>query len=55
LEHLNPISFGQNLLEMLDRKLTFAEAGSSPDFSIVPKQRLTLVRRAIFDQLAAVA
>jgi len=55
LEHLNPNSFGQNLLDMLDRKLTFAEAVSSPDFTIVPKQRLTLVRRAIFDQLAAVA
>jgi hypothetical protein len=54
LERLNPVSFGTNLLDMIDRKLTFAEALTSPDFTIVPRQRLVMVRRAIFDQMAEV-
>jgi len=54
LERLNPAANGRNVLEMLDRKLTFAEAISHPDFTVVPKQRLTMVRRAIFEQVAAV-
>jgi hypothetical protein len=55
LEKLNPASFGANVLEMLDRKLTFAEAVANPAFSVVPKQRLVMVRRAIFDQVEAFA
>jgi CobQ/CobB/MinD/ParA nucleotide binding domain len=54
LEQLNPASFGRNVMEMLDRKLTFAEALSSQEFTVVPKQRLTMVRRAIFEQMAGV-
>jgi hypothetical protein len=39
---------------LLKRKLTFAEALTDPAFMTVPRQRLTMFRRAIWEQLAAV-
>jgi thiamine pyrophosphate-dependent acetolactate synthase large subunit-like protein len=45
----------RNILEMLDRKLTFSEAIARPDVMIIAKQRLTMVKRDIFSQIAAVA
>ena len=55
--HLPKVSphHSRNILDMLDRKLTFAEAISSPDVMVIAKQRLTMVRRDIFGQLATVA
>ena len=46
--------FGLNIGQMLERKLTFGQALSDPAFMTVPRQRLTMFRRAIWDQLAAV-
>lgn len=43
----------RNILDMLDRKLTFAEAIARPDVMVVAKQRLTMVKRAIFEQIPA--
>jgi CobQ/CobB/MinD/ParA nucleotide binding domain len=44
----------RNILEMLDRKLTFVEAIARPDVMIIAKQRLTMVKRDIFAQIPAV-
>jgi hypothetical protein len=52
LERLSLASYA-NLMEMLKRKMTFAEAIAGSTFSIVPKQRLVLIRRAIFSQMQA--
>jgi hypothetical protein len=36
---------------MLERRLTFDEAIKDEDFNLVSKQRLTIVRRDLFEQL----
>ncbi|TWI69262.1 CobQ/CobB/MinD/ParA family nucleotide binding protein [Pseudoduganella lurida] len=48
----NGDTFGKDLEIMLERKLTFAQAIESPDFGIMPRQRLSMIRAGIFDQLA---
>jgi hypothetical protein len=47
-------TFGKDVETMLDRRLTFGEVAQSPDFSLMAKQRLAMVRRQIFQQLDAV-
>lgn len=47
-------TFGKDMEMMLDRKLTFDEAVSSPDFGLMAKQRLTMMKRDIFNQIALV-
>lgn len=47
------MQFG-SVRKMLDARQTFAEALASSDFLIAEKQRLTMVRRSIWDQLANV-
>lgn len=54
LAHQSGDTFGKDVELMLDRKLTFAEAIDSPDFGLMARRRLTMVRRAIFQQLALV-
>jgi CobQ/CobB/MinD/ParA nucleotide binding domain len=44
-------TFGRDIEEMLRRKLTFSEAIASPDFSIMARQRLKVVRADLFEQL----
>ena len=44
--------FSRNVRAMLDRFLTFDEAISSTDFRLLEKQRLTMVRRELFDKMA---
>jgi hypothetical protein len=47
--------FALNIGQMLERKLTFAEAlADTASFMTVPRQRLTMFRRVIWDQLATV-
>jgi hypothetical protein len=53
LRRQNPLTTGLNLGQMLERKLTFAEALTDPAFFTVPRQRLTMYRRQVWDQLAA--
>lgn len=48
-------TFGRDVEEMLRAKLTFAEVIEDRKFSIMSRQRLTLVRRELFDQLDALA
>ncbi|MFS2012869.1 P-loop NTPase [Azospirillum sp. CT11-132] len=47
-------TFGKDMEMMLDRKLTFDEAVRSPDFGLMAKQRLTMMKRDIFQQIALV-
>jgi hypothetical protein len=47
----NPQTYGDDVRHMLERRLTFDEAIQMPEFSLVSKQRLTIVRREIFEQI----
>ena len=47
----NPNTHGDDMRQMLTKRLTFDEAIRLADFSLVPKQRLAIIRREIFDQL----
>ena len=47
----NPHTYGDDVRQMLERRLTFEEAIKSADFSLVSKQRLAIVRNEIFEQL----
>jgi hypothetical protein len=51
----NSNTFGDDVREMLERRLTFEAAIKSEDFSLVAKQRLSLVRRDLFEQLDRLA
>ena len=47
----HPHTYGDDIRQMLERRLTFDEAIEDPQFSLVSKQRLAIVRREIFDQI----
>jgi hypothetical protein len=51
----NPHTFGDDVRQMLERRLTFEEAIRIDDFSLVSKQRLEIVRRELFEQLDKLA
>jgi shikimate kinase len=55
LEERNANSYGEDIRQMLKQRLTFDEAIRSADFTLVSKQRLTIVRRAVFEQLDLLA
>lgn len=54
LARRTPETFGRDIREMTERHLTFAEAIADGDFRLMAKQRLTMVRKDIFDQLGLV-
>jgi len=47
-------TFGTDVALMLEKKLTFADVDESADFGLMAKQRLTQVKRTLFDQLTVV-
>jgi hypothetical protein len=47
-------TFGADVREMLERRLTFSEIERSEHFGLMGRQRLVSVKRAIFEQLALV-
>jgi len=51
LQKRRATTWEQDVAEMTKRKLTFGEAIKSPHFSLVAKQRLTTIRKDIYDQL----
>lgn len=51
----NAHTYGDDVRQMLERRLTFDEAIRDADFSLVSKQRLAIVRREIFEQLDKLA
>ena len=54
LKQQNPHTTGLSLSKMLERRLTFAETLTDPAFFTVPRQRLVMYRRAVWEQLAQV-
>ena len=51
----NHHTFGDDVKEMLQRRLTFDAAIRNESFSLVSKQRLAIVRRDLFEQLDSLA
>jgi hypothetical protein len=47
----NPNTYGDDMRQMLAKRLTFEEAIRLADFSLVSKQRLEIMRRELFEQL----
>ena len=47
----NPNTYGDDMRQMLAKRLTFDEAIGLAEFSLVSKQRLTMIRRELFEQL----
>jgi hypothetical protein len=54
LKRQNPQSFGANLATLLERKQTFEEALNGTAFNTVERQRLAMIQREVFEQLALV-
>ena len=54
LPQQNPKTTGVNVSAMVESKRTFAEMLADPAVFVMPKQRLTQYRRAVWDQLDAV-
>ncbi len=47
----NPNTYGDDMRQMLAKRLTFDEAIGLGEFSLISKQRLTMIRRELFEQL----
>lgn len=47
----NPQTYGDDLHQLLANRFTFDEAIQSAEFSLVSKQRLSIIRRELFEQL----
>ena len=54
LRKLDPEMFAPNLAEMLERRLTFAEAAASTDFMLMEKSRLFRIKSDIWSQLGQI-
>ncbi len=50
----NPDTFGRDMRELLQRRLTLSEAIESADFNIVSRQRYKIVRDDVFRQLSEI-
>jgi hypothetical protein len=55
LPRQNEDTFGQTIEQLISGRLTFTEALDSDVFRIMSKQRITMYRRGIYDQLATVS
>ena len=51
---MDPQSFSANLATLLERKQTFDEALNGTAFKTVERQRLAMIQREVFEQLARV-
>jgi len=51
----NPQTFGDDVKQMLQKRMTFDEAIRSEQFNLVSKQRLSIIRRDIFEQIEQLA
>ena len=54
LPDLKKETFGRDLSDMLQAHLTFDEALASPTITIMARQRLSIIKKQIFDQFVAV-
>ena len=48
-------TFGRDLEQMLHQRLTFEEVSQNPTFELMAKQRLAIIQRDLFNQLALVS
>jgi cellulose biosynthesis protein BcsQ len=55
LHKRNADTFGKDMELLVSNKLTFDEAMASPVFSLMPRQRLKIIQKSVFEQLAALA
>jgi hypothetical protein len=55
IDKRNEDTFGKDIEMLVSNKLTFDQAMESPLFSIMPRQRLKIVKKSIFDQLDTLA
>ncbi|QDF68699.1 conjugal transfer protein TraL (plasmid) [Shewanella sp. SNU WT4] len=53
IEPMQKDTFQRDFINMLSAKQTFAEAVINPKLSIMNRQRLTMIRRKLFEQMAA--
>ena len=44
-------TFGADMRDMLEQKLTFSEAVASENFSLMSRQRLSMVRKVVYERL----
>ena len=51
----NPDTFGKDIQRMTELNLTFTEVDASPEFTLMPRQRLRTVKRDIYEQLDNIA
>lgn len=51
IKQQNPDTFGKDMEEMLNSKLTFDEATEGEDFQLMAKQRLRMMKKDIFAQM----
>ena len=54
LPDLKPETFGRDLSDMLQAHLTFDEAMALPSLTIMTRQRLSIIKKQLFEQFAAV-
>ncbi len=54
LPHLKEETFGRDLSDMLQHHLTFDEALASSTMTIMARQRLSIIKKQLFEQFAAV-
>jgi hypothetical protein len=54
LPRQNEDTFGQTIEQLISERLTFSEALESDVFRIMSKQRITMYRRGIYEQLAGI-
>lgn len=55
LHKRNQDTFGKDMELLVSNKLTFDEAMASSVFSLMPRQRLKIIQKSVFEQLAALA
>ena len=48
-------TFGKDMELLVSHKLTFDEAMASPVFSLMPRQRLKIIQKSVFEQLDALS
>lgn len=53
LHKRNQDTFGKDMELLVSNKLTFDEAMGSPVFSLMPRQRLKIIQKSVFEQLGA--
>ena len=54
VERRNPQTFGSDLRKMISDRLTFTEAIARPEYNVMERQRLAVVRRGLYEQLDGV-